>query len=60
MLALGGELQLGHAPVGAVAERRRPRTGPAGRSIATSRETSSFASFTGALPGPTIFATRWT
>ena len=32
--------------------------GPAGRSIATSRETMSFASFTYALPGPTILSTR--
>ena len=32
--------------------------GPAGRSIATSRETSSFASFTNASPGPTILSTR--
>ena len=32
--------------------------GPPGRSIGTSRETSSFASFTYALPGPTILSTR--
>ena len=34
--------------------------GPAGRSIATSRDTASFASFTYAFPGPTIRSTRST
>ena len=59
VLGLRGELELGDAR-----GRRRGRAttttsdGPAGRSIATSRETSSFASFTNALPGPTILSTR--
>ena len=59
VLGLRGELELGDR----AGRRRAPSTtttsdGPAGRSIATSRETSSFASFTYALPGPTILSTR--
>ncbi len=58
VLRLGGELELGDARVGAVPASTTTSEGPAGRSIATSRETRSFASFTNAFPGPTILSTR--
>ena len=57
MLGLGGDLALGGLGIPAAPEHDEHLGGPAGRSIATSRETSSFASFTYAFPGPTILST---
>ena len=62
--AVGAVLRCAASSSSAIArEPPRPSTtatsdGPAGRSIATSRDTISFASFTNALPGPTILSTR--
>ena len=58
MLGLCSELQRGDPLVGTGPARTTTSDGPAGRSIATSRETRSLASFTYALPGPQILSTR--
>ena len=58
VLGLRGQLELDDPAVASPPATTSTSDGPAGRSIATSRETSSFASFTYALPGPTILSTR--
>jgi hypothetical protein len=58
VLGLGGELELRDALFRVAPASTTTSEGPAGRSIATSRETRSFASFTYAFPGPTILSTR--
>ena len=58
MLGLGGELELDDERIGALPARTTTSDGPAGRSIATSRDTRSFASFTYVPPGPQILSTR--
>ena len=60
VLGLSGELELDEAGILPFDARTTTSDGPAGRSIATSRDTASFASFTYALPGPTIRSTRST
>ena len=60
VLGLRGELELDDPRSAPFDASTTTSDGPAGRSIATSRETASFASFTYAFPGPTILSTRST